>query len=91
LEQHIGAEAVAHFSTEERRCADPYRTQLVRSILSELVESAPPSPYDFNLDNPTVNALAAPGGQIVVFEDYSKRQSQPNSLPPFLPMRFNMC
>lgn len=69
-EQRLGEEAVAHFATEKRRCADPYRTQLVRSILSELVKSASPSPYDFKLylvDNPAVNALAAPGGQIVVF------------------------
>jgi beta-barrel assembly-enhancing protease len=82
-EQHVGAEVVAHFATEERRCADPYRTQLVRSILSELVESAPPSPYDFKLylvDNPTVNALAAPGGQIVVFRGLLERTESAEQL-----------
>lgn len=85
--QYIGAEAVAHFATEERRCADPYRTQLVRSILSELVESAPPSPYDFNLylvDNPTVNALAAPGGQIVVFRGLLEKTESAEQLAAVL-------
>jgi len=69
-EQRIGETAVDHFASEERRCADPYRTQLIRNVLTTLTDTASNSPYEFKLylvDSPVVNALAAPGGHIVVF------------------------
>ncbi len=82
-EQRIGETAVEHFASEDRRCSDPYRTQLVRNVLTAMTNAAPSSPYEFKLylvDSPTVNAMAAPGGHIVVFRGLLERTESAEQL-----------
>lgn len=82
-EQRIGEEAVQYVAPQERRCTDPHRTQLIQNILTSLTEAAPKSPYQFHLyvvDSPLVNALAAPGGHIVVYRGLLERTDSPEQL-----------
>jgi predicted Zn-dependent protease len=82
-EQRIGEQVIEYVAPHELRCTDPYRTQLIMSILTSLTDAAPKSPYKFHLylvDTPVVNALAAPGGHIVVYRGLLERTESPEQL-----------
>lgn len=69
-EERLGREVVAHLAPREQRCTDPERLRLLEQILATLTASLPSQPYTLRLlvvDDPMVNAFAAPGGYIVLF------------------------
>jgi len=69
-EEQLGEAVVAHLAPPERRCTDPTRTQALNDILTALTSAVPSPPYTFRVivvNDATVNALAAPGGSIVLF------------------------
>jgi Zn-dependent protease with chaperone function len=82
-EQRLGEQVVQYVAPQDRRCTDPYRTQLILKILTSLTDAAPKSPYKFHLylvDLPVVNAIAVPGGHIVVYRGLLERTKSPEQL-----------
>lgn len=69
-EEHLGRRVLERLAPQEKRCAEPARMQRIDKILATLLSPLPQPPYKFRLfvvDDPTLNAFAAPGGDIVVF------------------------
>lgn len=69
-EERLGEAVISHLAPEQSRCEDPGRSQIIEKIMTTLTAPVRRSPYRFRvivLDEPTVNALAAPGGPIVIF------------------------
>jgi predicted Zn-dependent protease len=82
-EESLGRAVVDQLAPAEQRCVDPRRQQALDAIVARLVAAAPPSPYAFRLvvvNRPQVNALAAPGGHIVVFSDLLEKTRTPDEL-----------
>ena len=82
-EESLGRSVVDQLATPEQVCADPRRQQALEAIVARLVAAAPPSPYTFRLrvvNRPEVNALAAPGGYILVFRGLLERTKTPEEL-----------
>ena len=69
-EEQLGQSVVEQLAPPEKQCTDPIRLQAIEEIITTLTSTVPDSPYRFQVtvvDNPAVNAFAAPGGYIVVF------------------------
>lgn len=68
-EEQLGRSVVDQLAPLDEQCTDPIRTQSIEEIMVTLTRVLPNSPYTFRVivvDNPTVNAFAAPGGYIVI-------------------------
>jgi predicted Zn-dependent protease len=75
-EEQLGQAVAEQVATPSARCTDPIRTQAIEEIMTTLTSALPSSPYTFRVmvvDNPSVNALAAPGGYVVVFRGLLER------------------
>jgi beta-barrel assembly-enhancing protease len=83
-EQRLGRDVVDQFAPEKDRCTDPYRKQVIESMLTKLVATVPNNPYGaihFHIvDEPIVNAFAAPGGYVVVFRGLLEKTETPEQL-----------
>ncbi len=83
-EQRLGHDVVTEFAPEEDRCTDPYRTHIIESLLTKLTATVPDNPYGtihFQIvDEPIVNAFAAPGGYVVVFRGLLEKTETPEQL-----------
>ncbi len=69
-EERLGFAVVEHLAPPPKRCVDSERNRLIQEILATLTAPLPSSPYTFHVyvvNDPMVNALAAPGGYIVIF------------------------
>ncbi len=69
-EARLGWTVSEHLAPAEKRCTEATRVQVVRDIADTLLAPAQNSPYTFRVvvvNSPSVNALAAPGGYVVVF------------------------
>ncbi|MBI4611386.1 MAG: M48 family metallopeptidase [Candidatus Rokubacteria bacterium] len=69
-EEGLGSSAVDLLAPQGKRCTDPSRIRRIEAIVGTLVAPLPNPAYRFRvivLNDPAVNALAAPGGYIVVF------------------------
>ena len=69
-EERLGEAVISHLAPEQARCEDPGRSRIIEKIMTTLTAPVRQSPYRFRVvvvDEPTVNALAAPGGPIVIF------------------------
>ncbi len=69
-EEQLGQSVIRQLAPPERQCRDIARAGKVEEILANLTSSVPQSPYSFRVivvNDPSVNALAVPGGTIVVF------------------------
>ncbi len=70
-EERIGRSAASILAPSRERCADPARARLLGRVTGRLVSAAGPSGYTFRVivaRGPVVNAFAAPGGYIVVYQ-----------------------
>ncbi|GMV51881.1 MAG: putative peptidase [Nitrospira sp. OLB3] len=86
-EERIGREAATHLAPPALQCRDPHRLRHLDSIVQQLTASQPPSPYRIHLvivDSPLVNALAAPGGHILLFRGLLERTESPEQLAAVL-------
>jgi predicted Zn-dependent protease len=66
----LGDAAMSHLVPGSLRCHDPERQRRVDEIAGTLLRAVPESRYAVRVtvvDHPMINALAAPGGSIVVF------------------------
>lgn len=69
-EERLGRAVSDQLAPAEKRCAEPTRLDAIQAITTTLTSAAKTSPYTFRvvvLDTPSVNALATPGGYVVVF------------------------
>jgi predicted Zn-dependent protease len=70
LEEQIGRAAADSLVAGRRPCNDPRTIQHLEQLVETLRQAGPSSPYRFRItvvDDPLVNAFAAPGGYLVVF------------------------
>jgi predicted Zn-dependent protease len=82
-ESELGRSVLPHLAPPEQICRDPRLQQSVDAIVARLAATVPRSPYIFRvvvLNRPEVNALAAPGGNIVVFRGLLERTGSPDEL-----------
>jgi beta-barrel assembly-enhancing protease len=83
-EQQLGREVVDQYAPEKDRCTDPDRKQVIESMLTKLIATVPNNPYGtihFHIvDEPMVNAFAAPGGYVVVFRGLLEKTETPEQL-----------
>jgi predicted Zn-dependent protease len=82
-EESVGQSALTYLAPTERRCADPELGAAMDTIVRRLVAAGPPSPYTFRVyvvDRPVVNAIALPGGYVVVFRKLLERTRTPEEL-----------
>ena len=69
-EARLGEKVADELAPVARRCRSPQGTRALESLVARLVEPLGPVPYVFRVivvDDATRNALAAPGGSILVF------------------------
>jgi Zn-dependent protease with chaperone function len=69
-EESVGRAAMSHLAPPGRRCDDPELARVMDAMVSRLTAPGPPSPYTFRVsvvNRSLVNALAVPGGYVVVF------------------------
>jgi predicted Zn-dependent protease len=69
-EESVGQSAVAFLAPPERRCGDPALGAAMTAMAGRLMATHPGSPYSIRtyvVDRPVLNALAAPGGHVVIF------------------------
>jgi predicted Zn-dependent protease len=75
-EERLGQAAVEQLAPAARRCVDPGRQARIEAIVARLMAPLPSRPYTIRVvvvDDGRVNALAAPGGWIVVFRGLLER------------------
>jgi predicted Zn-dependent protease len=75
-EEHLGQAVMEHLAPPEEWCTEQGRVQVIDQIMTTLTKPLPNSPYKFRvvvLNNPMVNAFAAPGGNIVIFRGLLER------------------
>ena len=82
-EEAVGRSAIAYLAPPERRCGDPVLGAAMDAIAGRLTAAGPPSPYTIRVyvvNRPVVNALAAPGGHVVILHGLLERTSTPEEL-----------
>jgi len=85
-EQGIGESMLKFMAPEEKRCADEKLRQAIDEIVTRL-NASDPSPYTFKvfvLKSSTLNALALPGGNIIVFSGLIEKSESPEELAAVL-------
>jgi predicted Zn-dependent protease len=82
-EERVGQSAVAYLAPPAQRCNDPQLQAAVNEVVEVLTAAGPRSPYALRVyvvHSPVVNALAIPGGYIVVFQGLLERTRSPEEL-----------
>jgi predicted Zn-dependent protease len=82
-EDRVGASVVDQFVPVAKRCADPAAQVAIDVIMRRLLAAAGPVPYRFRVvvaNIPAANALAAPGGHLVVFRGLLDQSRSPEEL-----------
>jgi len=82
-EASLGEAVLRELAPPARRCVDPARQGAIDAIMARLLAAAPGQPYRFRVtvvNHPMVNALAAPGGAIIVFRGLLERTTNPEML-----------
>lgn len=83
LEDRLGRSTVALFTEGAPVCTDPARVAALDAIVDELVADGRGGPYDYRVtivDDSMVNAFAAPGGSIVVFQGLVAQAESPEEV-----------
>jgi predicted Zn-dependent protease len=90
-EERLGRSVVESLAPEPTRCREETRAGAIQEIVSALLSTVPDAPYTFRVsvsDNPAVNALAAPGGYVIVFRGLLERTRTPEELAGVLAHEF---
>jgi predicted Zn-dependent protease len=77
FEEQLGRAVLDFVAPQGKRCTPP----VLAEIFARLQAVSAPSPYTFHVyvaDDPMVNALAAPGGYIVVFRGLLEKTASPD-------------
>lgn len=86
-EDKMGQAVVAGITRTDPVCTDAPTRELVTRVLARLEESMPKTPYRFDVQvvrNPLVNAMAAPGGHIIVYSGLIERMDTAEQLAAVL-------
>jgi predicted Zn-dependent protease len=90
-EERLGRSVVEHLAPPGERCVGPMLTRAIGDVVGRLTAPGPGSPYTVRVivvNDPAVNALAAPGGFIVVFRGLLERTRTPEELAGVLAHEF---
>lgn len=90
-EERLGQAVVEHMAPPKKQCLDSTRARVIGDISTALTAPLPRQPYTFRVmvvDDPTVNALAAPGGYIVIFRGLLERTRTAEELAGVLAHEF---
>ncbi|MDR4494628.1 MAG: M48 family metallopeptidase [Nitrospirales bacterium] len=82
-EIRLGEFVIQEFTKNHAACDDPELTANIETIMMSLTNPLTQSPYSFRVtvvDSPMVNALAAPGGNIIVFRGLLEDTDRPEEL-----------
>lgn len=86
-ESALGAKVIEGLAEGTKPCASPELATLVEGIVARLAAAEPNTPYAFRvtlLDDPTINAMAAPGGHLVVFRGLLEKLESGDALAGIL-------
>ena len=75
-EEHMGRGAVEYLAPQEIQCTDEARMKIINAMVTTLTTPLSKQPYTIRVsvvNNPIVNAFAAPGGYIVIFRGLLER------------------
>jgi predicted Zn-dependent protease len=89
-EESLGESVVEQLAPADNRCTDPEVNRIVSNLTARL-SAAASSPYTFRVAvvrAPVVNAFAAPGGQVVVFQGLIEQTRRPEELGGVLAHEF---
>ncbi|MDH4227120.1 MAG: M48 family metallopeptidase [Deltaproteobacteria bacterium] len=90
-EERLGASVVKNLTERERLCENEDLKKYMDEMVRRLNESIPENPYTFKIyvaKNKMVNALAAPGGHIIVFTGLIEATNSPEELAAVLAHEF---
>lgn len=82
-EEELGQNMLQYVAPEKERCNDPPRLARIEEIVRRLLAGQPQSAYRFKIyvvNQPVFNALAAPGGHIVIFRGLLDRSESAEEL-----------
>ena len=82
-EDKLGSAIVEHFAPPAQRCDDPARQARIDGIVAALTAKARPQPYTFRVtvvNSSIVNAVAAPGGHVILFRGLLERTDSAEEL-----------
>jgi beta-barrel assembly-enhancing protease len=82
-EEALGRSAMTYLAPPPQRCGDPALGAAMDAVVARLLSAGPPSPYTMRVyvvNRPVVNALAAPGGHVVIFHGLLERTGTPEEL-----------
>ena len=82
-EESLGRKIVEQLAPETQQCRDPNRLRKIDEVVQTLAATHPSSPYRITLsvvDNPGINAFAAPGGQLVILRGLLERTTSAEQL-----------
>ena len=82
-EEQLGRSVVEQIAPARDRCLGAEGNRQLEAIVSRLMSTVPGSPYTirvFVLDRKLVNAFAAPGGYVVVYQGLIERAGSPEEL-----------
>lgn len=81
-EKRLGDAAIRQLAPEEDGCDDPVKTEAVQAIIQRLADARGESPYQYELviASGMLNAFAAPGGRIAVFDELIEMTDSPEEL-----------
>jgi predicted Zn-dependent protease len=83
LEEHLGKVVLESIAKKVSLCSSAGQTAALTEIVGVLAAAAPGQPYDFEVtvvDDPTLNAFAAPGGYIVVYRGLLEASESPEEI-----------
>jgi predicted Zn-dependent protease len=86
-EEHLGQAVVEHLAPPAKRCTDTSLTTVISEILTALTTHSPTTPYTIRVilvNDPSINAFAAPGGTIVLLRGLLEKTQTPEELAGIL-------
>lgn len=82
-EQQLGATVVKAFTESHQVCRDPDQEAVLARLTATLTADGTGGPYTYRvsiIEDPMVNAMAAPGGQILVFRGLIDEATSPDEV-----------
>jgi predicted Zn-dependent protease len=81
-EERLGDAALRQFAPEEARCDDAVKQEAVEAIVKRLADAEPDHRYEYEVvvASGMVNAFAAPGGRMAVFDELIAMTESPEEL-----------
>ncbi|MBX3237558.1 MAG: M48 family metallopeptidase [Nitrospiraceae bacterium] len=82
-EESLGQQVVDRIAPIDQQCLDPERLEKLSQIVRKLGDTVPGAPYRIRLyvvDDPSINAFAAPGGHVLLLRGLLERTESPEQL-----------